>query len=108
VHRACPDVVAACVSANLIPAVCIVVMSYLDCTQVPAVMTLLTTSVGLTGFAFSSFLVNPFDIAPRYAIAIMSVSNTFACIPGIITPYVVAHVTKDVSDSFRIWGLLFV
>ena len=84
-------------TANLVPALCVVTMSFLDCTHVAAVMSLLVMSVGFTGFAFSAFLVNPFDIAPRYAISITSVTNSIACIPGILTPYVVAEVTTDVS-----------
>ncbi|KAK7477232.1 hypothetical protein BaRGS_00031543, partial [Batillaria attramentaria] len=94
-----------CVIANIIPAVLLLIMSYLDCTQKAAVMTLLVIAVGVTGFAFSAFLINPFDIAPRYAISISSVSNSFACIPGILTPYVVAEVTKDKTREQ--WQIVF-
>ena len=97
-------------AANLVPAVCVVAMSFLDCTHVAAVMSLLVMSVGFTGFAFSSFLVNPYDIAPRYAISITSVTNTLACIPGILTTYVVAEVTTDVSvvDAVSVVGAVSV
>lgn len=45
-----------------------------------------TFAVGLGGFAFSGFFVNHLDIAPPYAGVLMGISNTFATIPGIVSP----------------------
>ncbi|KAL8587385.1 hypothetical protein ACOMHN_062119 [Nucella lapillus] len=91
--------------ASLVPAVSLIIMSYLDCTHVAAVVSLLVISVGFMGFAFAGFLVNAFDIAPRYAVSITSVTNSFACIPGIVTPYLVAEVTKDQTGEQ--WQIIF-
>ncbi|XP_076456263.1 putative transporter slc-17.2 [Babylonia areolata] len=91
--------------SSLVPAGCLLVMSFLDCTQVAAVMSLLVVSVGFTGFAFSGFLANIYDIAPRYAVSIMSVSTSFGCVPGIVTPYLVAEVTTD--QTREQWQIVF-
>jgi hypothetical protein len=40
------------------------------------------------------------DIAPAYAGIIFGISNTFATIPGIISPYVVGALTEKVCCSF--------
>lgn len=37
------------------------------------------------------------DIAPAYAGIVFGVSNTFATIPGIVSPYVVGALTEKVS-----------
>jgi len=37
------------------------------------------------------------DIAPAYAGIVFGISNTFATIPGIISPYVVGALTEKVS-----------
>ncbi|KAK7487441.1 hypothetical protein BaRGS_00021282, partial [Batillaria attramentaria] len=89
----------------IIPAACLLGMSYLDCTQVAGVMVLLILAVGFTGFAFSAFLVNFFDIGGRFAVSIQSVSTTVGCIPGIVTPYLVAEVTKDKTREQ--WQIVF-
>ncbi|KAK7487440.1 hypothetical protein BaRGS_00021281, partial [Batillaria attramentaria] len=82
--------------AYVIPAVLLVVMSHLPCTEVAAVMILLVVAVGLTGLApTGGFFVNPYDIAPRYAVSICTATNTMATMSGVINPYVVAAVTKD-------------
>lgn len=44
----------------------------------------LTMAVGLGGFAWAGFSINPLDIAPQYASILMGISNTFATIPGYI------------------------
>ncbi|CAL1526622.1 unnamed protein product [Lymnaea stagnalis] len=81
--------------SHFIPAVMLVSLSFLDCEQAGLAITLLVIGVGVTGFGLCGVLVNPFDIAPRFATVMMSISNTLATIPGILTPYVVAAITKE-------------
>lgn len=38
------------------------------------------------------------DIAPAYAGVVSGISNTFATIPGIVSPYVVGALTEKVSS----------
>jgi ACS family sodium-dependent inorganic phosphate cotransporter-like MFS transporter 5 len=37
------------------------------------------------------------DIAPSYAGIVFGISNTFATIPGIVSPYIVGALTEKVS-----------
>ncbi|XP_025833023.1 sialin [Agrilus planipennis] len=46
----------------------------------------LTFAVGLGGLALSGFGVNYLDIGPSHASVIMGISNTFATIPGMVSP----------------------
>ena len=53
----------------------------------------LTLAVGFGGLAWSGFIVNHLDIAPRYASLLLGISNCFATIPGIVSPLIVGFVT---------------
>ena len=53
----------------------------------------LVMAVGFGGLAWSGFIVNHLDIAPRYASLLLGISNCFATIPGIVSPLVVGFVT---------------
>lgn len=59
----------------------------------------ITVAVGLGAFAWSGFAVNHLDIAPQYASILMGISNTFATIPGIISPSLVGLVVKSEPGS---------
>lgn len=43
------------------------------------------------------FILTANDIAPAYAGIIFGISNTFATLPGIISPYIVGALTERVS-----------
>jgi ACS family sodium-dependent inorganic phosphate cotransporter len=45
---------------------------------------LVTISIGGTALSGGGFVVNHFDVAPRYAGILMGISNTAATVPGII------------------------
>ena len=63
-------------------------------------VSLLVVAVGVTGLANTGgFYINPYDIAPRFATSICTATNTMATAAGVINPYVVAAVTKDVSTT---------
>ncbi|ENN75168.1 hypothetical protein YQE_08281, partial [Dendroctonus ponderosae] len=59
----------------------------------------LTLAVGLGSLAWPGFSVNHLDLAPQYASILMGISNTFATIPGIVSPtltgYIVYTPTTD-------------
>jgi MFS transporter, ACS family, solute carrier family 17 (sodium-dependent inorganic phosphate cotransporter), other len=65
-----------------------------------ASMICITIAVGLGAFAWSGFAVNHLDIAPQYASIIMGFGNTFATIPGIVSPQLTGLLVDDdgVSD----------
>ena len=51
---------------QIIPAICLVIASYVGCNHVAAV-TAVTMSVGFAGCALSGYQVNHLDIAPPFA-----------------------------------------
>ncbi|XP_003376949.1 sialin [Trichinella spiralis] len=66
---------------------------------------LMTFCVGFGGVVWASFSINQLDIAPQYASVIMGISNTFATLPGMISPSIVgAIVQKGVSSE---WCIIF-
>ena len=83
-------------------AVLLVVMSHLPCEQVAAVVGLLVVAVAVTGLAITGgFFLNPYDVAPRDAVHILTATNTMATVGGIINPYLVAAITTDVSPVMQ-------
>ena len=60
-----------------------------------AAVVCLTVAVGVGGFAWSGFSVNHLDIAPQFASILMGLSNTFATLPGIISPGLTSVVVED-------------
>ena len=79
------------------PAVCLVCISFLDCTQQMAAVALLCGTVGLSGVAFSGYMINHGDIAPLFAGTLFGLTNVAATVPGIVAPYVVGAITPNVS-----------
>lgn len=55
----------------------------------------ITIAVGLGAFAWSGFAVNHLDIAPQYASVLMGYGNTFATVPGIVSPLLTGYLVKD-------------
>jgi MFS transporter, ACS family, solute carrier family 17 (sodium-dependent inorganic phosphate cotransporter), other len=71
-------------------------------TNTTTVIVCITLSVGLGAFSISGFLANPLDLAPQYASIIVGFSNTFATLPGLISPILTGYiVTTPVSHSNR-------
>ncbi|XP_071455292.1 sialin-like [Hetaerina americana] len=62
-------------------------------------VTCLTLAVGLGGFAWSGFSVNHLDIAPQYASVLMGFGNTFATLPGIISPALTGYIVRNKEAS---------
>ncbi|XP_065583543.1 sialin-like [Artemia franciscana] len=65
----------------------------------------LTLAVGFGGFAWAGFSVNHLDIAPKYASLLMGLSNTFATIPGIISPGLTGIIVQD--KEAESWHIVF-
>ncbi|XP_070195600.1 uncharacterized transporter slc-17.2-like [Littorina saxatilis] len=84
------------IAAYITPAVLLVVMSHLPCDQTVALVTLLVVAVGVSGLAITGgFFLNPYDIAPRYAVNICTATNTLSSVAGMLNPYLVAALTVD-------------
>ncbi|KAK9870666.1 hypothetical protein WA026_008228 [Henosepilachna vigintioctopunctata] len=81
-------------------------------------MVCLILAVGLGGFAWAGFSVNYLDIAPQHASILMGLGNTFATLPGIVSPilsgYIVTTHTKGewqviffITAGIYLFGCLF-
>ncbi|XP_054734152.1 sialin [Anastrepha obliqua] len=63
----------------------------------------ITTAVGLGAFAWSGFAVNHLDIAPQHASVLMGIGNTFATIPGIVSPLLTGYlVTNQTAEEWKV------
>ncbi|XP_045207494.2 sialin-like [Mercenaria mercenaria] len=71
-----------------------------------ACMVCLTIAVGIGGFAWGGFSVNHLDIAPQYASILMGISNTFATLPGIISPGLTSAIVTTKGDAGQ-WQIVF-
>lgn len=71
-----------------------------------ACMVCLTFAVGLGGFAWGGFSVNHLDIAPQFASILMGLSNTFATLPGIISPALTGAIVTRKGDPGQ-WQIVF-
>ncbi|KAH9504502.1 hypothetical protein Btru_062944 [Bulinus truncatus] len=71
-----------------------------------AAVACLTVAVGVGGFAWAGFSVNHLDIAPQFACILMGLSNTFATLPGIISPSLTSVIVSD-EDSSGDWQIVF-
>lgn len=87
------------------PAILLIALSFVDCTQTAVAVTLLVAAVSVSGFVFSGYLVNHMDIAPQYAGALMGLANGIAACSGFIAPNVAAAITVD--HSRESWQKVF-
>lgn len=54
----------------------------------------LTLAVGLGALAWAGFSVNHLDLAPQHASVLMGIGNTFATLPGIISPTITGYIVN--------------
>jgi ACS family sodium-dependent inorganic phosphate cotransporter-like MFS transporter 5 len=72
-------------------------VGFMDCDTSVGAVVLLTVGVAMSGCHYVGFVINPGDIAPKYAGLIFSISNTFATVPGLLAPIAISIITADVS-----------
>ncbi|MCZ6527047.1 MAG: MFS transporter, partial [Gammaproteobacteria bacterium] len=83
------------------PALILMFVGYIQ--SAPAAIALMTLANIFIAFSAGGFIVNHFDIAPRYAGVLMGLSNTAGTIPGIIGIYI-SGLILSWSNS---WTLVF-
>lgn len=71
-----------------------------------------TLSIGFGGMPWSAFGVNHLDIGAGYANVLMSITNTFATLAGIISPTLTGHLIEDKTkdewnEVFNISAVVF-
>ena len=77
-----------------IPAISLVLVGYVGCDRVRAVIFLCVACLG-AGLTMSGCNVNHLDIAPQYAGVLMGITNCGATIPGFAGPAVVGALTEN-------------
>ncbi|XP_046999605.1 vesicular glutamate transporter 1-like [Schistocerca americana] len=92
-----------CCGSFIVQAVFMMVVAYVM--KPVAAVASLTTGVGIGAFAYSSFFVNPLDIAPQYASIIVGLSNTAGTVPGIVSPILIGHIVPNRTE--KEWRLVF-
>jgi ACS family sodium-dependent inorganic phosphate cotransporter len=70
---------------------------------VPLAIGLMCVALGVGSFALSGFASNHLDIAPRYAGALMGLSNTAGTLPGVIGVTVTGYILEATGS----WALVF-
>ncbi|XP_060516794.1 sialin-like isoform X2 [Cylas formicarius] len=88
----------------LVQAVCMLTVAFWS--NDTAAVTLLTISVGSGAFAFAGFVVNPLDIAPRFASIILGLSNTIGSLPGVISPILTGYILSE-TPAIQEWQIVF-
>lgn len=87
------------------PAVMLLAMCFTGCHSTIAV-SIISATLGLSGFASAGFNVNHIDIAPNYAGTLMGITNMCANSMGIITPYFVGFIINGHEDLSH-WRTIF-
>jgi ACS family sodium-dependent inorganic phosphate cotransporter len=72
---------------------------------VPLAIGLMCVSLGLGSFALSGFGSNHLDIAPRYAGALMGLSNTAGTLPGVIGVAVTGYILEATGSWPLVLGV---
>jgi ACS family sodium-dependent inorganic phosphate cotransporter len=75
-------------------------------TSPTTIITFAALSIGIGGMPWAAFGVNHLDIGAGYANILMSISNTFATLPGIISPVLTGHLIENRTKSE--WDVVFV
>ncbi|XP_055626995.1 sialin-like [Toxorhynchites rutilus septentrionalis] len=89
--------------AFLIQLVCIIIGA-LFLIPVPT-MVCVTIAVGMGGFAWNGYFVNPLDFSPRSAGVLMGIANGFATIAGVVSPLVSGYLTPTNGENE--WRVVF-
>jgi ACS family sodium-dependent inorganic phosphate cotransporter len=63
-------------------------------TDTTAIIVCISLSVGLGSLAMSGYLPNTIDIAPQFGSILLGISNTFATIPGLVSPSLSGFIAK--------------
>ena len=87
------------ITGTLGPCATVVAFGFLRCHHVIHAVVMLICAYAFTGFAYSGFLTNHLDLAPRYAGITLGLSNTLGMIAQQAAPVLSTSIIVDVS-----WG----
>ena len=81
-------------SASYLPMLALIGCCFVGCDRTLA-MVMLCIAVGSCGTMFCGYMCSHADLAPRYAGTLMGITNTFATIPGFVSPILTGALTND-------------
>ena len=88
---------------GMLPAAALVWLSYEKNSS--TAFALMTLAVGLSGFAYSGYPPAAVDMSPAYSGMLYSISNTYATLPGVISPALTGMIVKDKTQAE--WRIVF-
>ncbi|KAI0989375.1 hypothetical protein GJ496_004957 [Pomphorhynchus laevis] len=89
-----------------IPGIFLIALGFVKCSQQNLAILLLALGQGLFGITWGAgHMCNANDIVPVHAGVVFGISNTFATLPGILTPYVTAVLTPQ--NTQKQWQIVF-
>ncbi|KAF2367680.1 Major facilitator superfamily [Trinorchestia longiramus] len=91
--------------ATFVPALALIGMCFIGCNRVWAIV-ILCVAVSACGASYSGHMCSHVDLAPCYAGILMGLSNTFATLPGFISPALTGVITND-NQTLRAWETVF-
>ena len=64
-----------------------------------AAVGVLAAGVAFSGCEFNGYMVNPLDIAPRYAGVIIGLAKSIGSVAGFVSPFLVQIITSEVRRN---------
>ncbi|XP_066253943.1 putative inorganic phosphate cotransporter isoform X2 [Euwallacea similis] len=87
-------------------AICLTTLSFVEANRIKESVILLVLAVGVLASCMSGWSINHIDLSPKYAGALMGLTNGLAHIAAVVSPLVNQLVVKDQSNS-RQWVVVF-
>ncbi|XP_066140938.1 putative inorganic phosphate cotransporter [Euwallacea fornicatus] len=87
-------------------AVCLIALSFVDTNRVKESVILLVLAVGILASCMSGWSINHIDLSPKYAGALMGLTNGLAHIAAVLSPLVTQLIVKDQTNSHQ-WVVVF-
>ncbi|KAI0979258.1 hypothetical protein GJ496_002199 [Pomphorhynchus laevis] len=98
----------AVILGTFLPGIFLIALGFMKTDQRSIAVALLAVGQGLFGIAWGAgHMCVSNDLAPVHAGVLFGVSNTFATIPGIITPYVTAAIVANGKNTQSQWQIVF-
>lgn len=89
----------------MFPGLFLIFASFGECDRV-AVIVLFVFGVGTMGPYYAGMRVNPLDLSPNYAGALMALKNGIASLFGGLSPFVVGAIIPNVSLIFHYLSII--
>lgn len=96
----------------IVPAAFMMGVSLVSCEERVTGIIFMVLALTFNSFTKVGYMVNHVDIAPRYAGELFGFTNTFATVPGMISPTLVNSLTVNGTQEewqkvFYIWAAIF-